>query len=125
MFLSEDQREQTLGHAKPFAVRFAAGEKLSLMLVAEEVAAFTQLGANVAGWVGGDTGSGNGFGFEGYTTEALIEAVERMKAAFADSRAWRRLMQNCFAADFSWDRAARDYLAWFERLKGQRATQVA
>jgi len=70
-------------------------------------------------------GSGNGFGFEGYTTEALIEAVERMKAAFADSRAWRRLMQNCFAADFSWDRAARDYLAWFERLKGQRATQVA
>jgi glycogen synthase len=48
-----------------------------------------------------------------------------MKAAFADSRGWRRLMQNCFAADFSWDRAARDYLTWFERLEGQCATQVA
>jgi starch synthase len=71
------------------------------------------------------SGSGNGFVFEDYTTEALIEAVRRMKAAFADSRAWRRLMQNCFAADFSWDRAAHDYLTWFERLEGQRAPQVA
>ena len=71
------------------------------------------------------SGTGNGFVFEDYTTQALIAAVQRMKAAFADSRAWRRLMQNCFAADFSWDRAARDYLAWFERLAGQRATQVA
>jgi len=71
------------------------------------------------------SGSGNGFVFEPFTTDGLIEAVRRMKAAFADSRAWRRLMQNCFTADFSWDRAAREYLTWFERLGGQRATQVA
>ena len=71
------------------------------------------------------SGSGNGFIFEDYTSDALIGAVQRMKTAFADSRAWRRLMQNCFAADFSWDRAARDYLTWFERLEGQRTTQVA
>lgn len=71
------------------------------------------------------SGSGNGFVFEDYTTHALIGAVQRMRAAFADPRGWRRLMQNCFAADFSWDRAARDYLTWFERLEGQRAAQVA
>ena len=58
-------------------------------------------------------GAGNGFVFEDYRPEALIDAVRRMKAVFADPKAWRILMQNCFAADFSWDWTARPYLEWF------------
>jgi starch synthase len=68
-----------------------------------------------------ERGTGNGFVFEDYRAQALLAAVSRMKTAYANAPAWRRLMQNCFAADFSWDRAARDYLAWFDRLKGHRS----
>jgi starch synthase len=62
-------------------------------------------------------GTGNGFVFEEYRTSALIDAVRRMCEVFSNPTAWRRLMRNCFDADFSWDRAARDYLDWFSRLK--------
>ena len=67
-----------------------------------------------------DQGTGNGFLFEDYRAEALLDAVTRMTTVFANTAAWKRLMQNCFAADFSWDRAARDYLAWFDRLEARR-----
>ena len=67
-----------------------------------------------------DRGTGNGFVFEHYRAEALLGAITRMTTVFGNTTAWRRLMQNCFAADFSWDRAARDYLAWFDRLKTRR-----
>jgi len=71
------------------------------------------------------SGVGNGFVFEDYRAEAMVDAVRRMKDVFTNAAAWRRLMRNCFAADFSWDRAARDYLAWFSRLKAQRDTKAA
>src|SRR5262249_50529165 len=57
-------------------------------------------------------GTGNGFVFQDLSVEGLLAAVRRMKTAFANPAAWQRLMQNCFAADFSWDRAAREYLEW-------------
>jgi starch synthase len=60
---------------------------------------------------------GNGFVFEDYRPEALVGALRRMTKTYADSAAWRRLMANAFAADFSWTRAARNYIEWFERLR--------
>ncbi len=71
------------------------------------------------------SGTGNGFVFEEYRAEALVEAASRMRNVFGDASAWKRLMQNCFAADFSWDRAAQNYLDWFSRLNVQRETKVA
>ena len=67
-----------------------------------------------------DQSTGNGFVFEDYRAEELLQAVTRMITVFANATAWKRLMQNCFAADFSWDRASRDYLAWFDRLQTGR-----
>jgi starch synthase len=63
------------------------------------------------------TGTGNGFIFSEYTTNAMVAALERAVAAFSEDVHWRRLMGNCFRANFSWDRAAREYLEWFERLR--------
>jgi starch synthase len=63
------------------------------------------------------TGTGNGFVFSEYTTNAMVAALERAVAAFSEDVHWRRLMGNCFRANFSWDRAAREYLEWFERLR--------
>jgi starch synthase len=66
------------------------------------------------------TGKGNGFVFEKFQTEQMVSAVRRMVATFANRKAWKRLMKNCFAADFSWDRAARQYVEWFTRLRKDR-----
>lgn len=65
--------------------------------------------------------SGNGFRFEQYRADELVAALARMVNAFKNPPGWRRLMQNAFAADFSWERAAREYLSWFERLRSARA----
>jgi starch synthase len=63
------------------------------------------------------TGVGNGFVFDEYDADAMMAAVERAVTAFRDNTHWRRLLGNCFHANFSWDRAAREYLEWFERLR--------
>lgn len=67
------------------------------------------------------TGSGNGFVFGDYRREALLEAASRARRLFTNRAAWRRLMDNCFAADFSWSVAARHYLDWFAELRRTRA----
>ncbi len=67
------------------------------------------------------TDNGNGFTFAKFTPEALTEAVHRALDTYRDTKRWRQLMTNCFQADFSWDRAAREYLAWFEKLLDERS----
>jgi starch synthase len=65
-------------------------------------------------------GTGNGFMFTDYRAEALVDAMARARRLFADGKAWRRLMDNCFAADFSWTVSARNYLRWFDDLRSAR-----
>lgn len=62
-------------------------------------------------------GTGNGFVFNDYSADAMLAALERATTTFRQDMHWRRLMGNCFHANFSWDRAAREYLGWFERLR--------
>jgi starch synthase len=67
-------------------------------------------------------GTGNGFIFTEYSADAMVEAMARARRLFTDRAAWRRLMDNCFAADFSWTASARRYLRWFEDLRQSRRT---
>ena len=69
------------------------------------------------------TMTGNGFRFTPYTAAALTGALERAIAAFRRPNQWSRLMDNCFKSDFSWDRAASEYVAWFERLEHQSGSR--
>jgi starch synthase len=64
------------------------------------------------------TMTGNGFLFTPYTAEALTGALERAIAVYRRPNQWSRLMGNCFKSEFSWDRAAGEYVEWFERLRG-------
>jgi starch synthase len=66
-------------------------------------------------------GAGNGFMFTEYRAGAVVEAIARARRLFADRAAWCRLMDNCFAADFSWTVSARHYLQWFDDLRRARA----
>ena len=49
-----------------------------------------------------ESGTGNGFMFDEYRADAMVNAIARARRLFADRAAWGRLMDNCFAADFSW-----------------------
>ena len=62
-------------------------------------------------------GTGNGFMFTEYRVGAMVDAIARARRLFADRAAWRRLMDNCFAADFSWTVSAGHYLRWFDDLR--------
>ncbi len=54
------------------------------------------------------------------TADELVAAITRMTAAFAKPPAWRKLVTNCFAQDFSWAQSARRYLDWFDALTRTR-----
>jgi starch synthase len=65
-------------------------------------------------------GTGNGFVFDKFDAAEMVAALARMVAMFKDRAQWRRLMANCFAGDFSWERAAGQYVEWFTRLRKAR-----
>jgi starch synthase len=67
-------------------------------------------------------GTATGVVFEPYTAAALVEAVERALARYADRTAWHRLMLNGMRQDFSWDRAAQEYVRIYRLLHKQRMT---
>jgi starch synthase len=67
------------------------------------------------------SGKGNGFSFAAYEPAALAGTIGRAASTFRNPPQWQRLMDNCFKADFSWDRAAREYIDWFGRIRRDRA----
>ncbi|MSO55335.1 MAG: glycogen synthase GlgA [Acidobacteria bacterium] len=67
-------------------------------------------------------GGGTGFTFEAYTADALLEAMERARTAFANPKIWHTLQREGMRQDFSWDRSAREYVKLYENaLAGPRA----
>lgn len=66
------------------------------------------------------TGEGNGFTFSDYTAQALLAAVQHALATYANSAHWSRLVANAMAADFTWDRSAREYQSLYEKAVSLR-----
>ena len=68
------------------------------------------------------TGEGNGFKFLHADPEELLQTIRRAIALFRQKVLWTYLMQNAMAADFSWERSARQYVRLYqsalERPKG-------
>jgi starch synthase len=58
---------------------------------------------------------GTGFVFHDYSGAAMLEALGRALAAYADTRRWRRLQAAGMAEDHSWDHSAREYVKIYER----------
>lgn len=65
--------------------------------------------------------TGTGFKFRSYSERAMVQALQRACEAYADQRAWRRLMERAMAQDFSWDASARAYEALYRRAVAQAA----
>jgi starch synthase len=65
------------------------------------------------------SGRGNGFVFEEFTPEALRAAIEQALTTFADERAWKQLISNAMAENFSWQAQADRYVevySWLSAL---------
>jgi starch synthase len=71
-----------------------------------------------------DAETGTGFTFRPYTAPALLEAMGRAHAAFANSNQWRRLQRAGMEQDFSWDRSAREYVKLYESARGRPRSYI-
>jgi starch synthase len=133
-----DNLRVNLRFDNPLAHRIQAGSDMFMMPSRFEPCGLTQMyalkygNAPIVRATGGlrDTvsefspvsGRGNGFVFEEFEPEALVSATARAVSTFRDPPLWRRLMDNCFNAEFSWSATAREYLDWFGRVHSQRAS---
>jgi starch synthase len=65
-------------------------------------------------------GTGTGFKFDGYSSERLLAAIDRALMTFQYKEAWKRLMRNGMARDYSWQQPAREYAAVYEEVVKRR-----
>ncbi|MBZ5638194.1 MAG: glycogen synthase [Acidobacteriia bacterium] len=67
-----------------------------------------------------DPDRANGFVFRAYEPAELLKTVRRAARAFRDRKLWRGLMIRGMAADFSWERPARQYVAAYAEAMSAR-----
>ena len=61
-------------------------------------------------------GSATGFVFEDGYADALLGAVQRAVALYPEKASWHQVMRQAMTRDFSWESAAREYLALYREL---------
>ncbi|MGB9663362.1 MAG: glycogen synthase GlgA [Ignavibacteria bacterium] len=54
--------------------------------------------------------NGNGFVFEEYSSNAMIDAINRALQKFQDKKIWKQIQLNGMKEDFSWEKSAKKYL---------------
>lgn len=64
------------------------------------------------------TQKGTGFKFREYSGEAMLESLRAAATLYRDNpEAWKALMRNGMAQDYSWTNAAREYVKVYERAR--------
>jgi starch synthase len=63
--------------------------------------------------------TGTGFKFGVYSAAALLAAMDRAKAVYANPGRWKALQVAGMRQDFSWDRSAREYVKLYESARGR------
>ena len=63
------------------------------------------------------TGKGNGFVFEKYDVNAMLDAIKRAIELFkTDKKAWKKLMTTGMKADYTWLNSAKKYIALYSKI---------
>jgi len=65
-------------------------------------------------------GSGNGFVFTEYSAAALLRAVERALAVWADQKTWLRLVKSAMRSNFTWKNSATKYVKLYAKLEASK-----
>jgi len=58
---------------------------------------------------------GTGFKFYDYSKASLLDAIGRALKIFRKKQDWARLVRQCMAADFSWEKSAREYIDLYKK----------
>jgi starch synthase len=58
-----------------------------------------------------------GFAFDDASPQALMTTIGRAIALFGDRQLWRRMIRRAMTRDFSWEAAARKYVALYRELR--------
>ncbi|UCD70957.1 MAG: glycogen synthase GlgA [Syntrophobacterales bacterium] len=66
------------------------------------------------------TGEGTGFKFQSYDARDFLDTVRRALAVYRDGETWKRLIIRGMKADFSWQRAAKEYMDLYRRARAKR-----
>jgi starch synthase len=62
-----------------------------------------------------------GFAFDAETAEALMAGIARALVLYREPAIWRQIMRRAMSRDFTWEAAARQYLALYRELVPQPA----
>ena len=62
------------------------------------------------------TGDGTGIVFDHYTTDGVRWALDTALGLYRDPDAWRAVVANGMAEDFSWEQQAERYVAIYQQL---------
>ena len=62
-------------------------------------------------------GTATGFAFEGFYYEAFMSAISRSFDLFTSKADWQTVQQRAMRQEFSWEAAARQYLALYEQVR--------
>ena len=118
------------GFIPPLAKRIYAGSDVFLMPSKSEPCGLAQMIALRYGTIpivretGGlkdsikDVGGikGNGFTFQTYNADDMLDAVHRAHALYSNKERWRETVLNALACDFSWGRSAQTYIDLYKSL---------
>lgn len=63
---------------------------------------------------------GNGFLFEEYHSNAMLNAVQNAVKAFHDRKNWNKIQRRGMKADFSWHNSAESYIKLYQKLDARR-----
>jgi len=70
-------------------------------------------------------GAGNGFAFGSYSIEAFIRTIKRAVNLFRNKEAWTGLVKRTMSSDYSWDRAAAEYLSLYREAEANNNRRKA
>ncbi|MCB2290695.1 glycogen synthase GlgA [Clostridium sp. CS001] len=62
------------------------------------------------------TGDGNGFSFENYSSEELLDTINRALDLYNDKIAWDKLVENAMLLNNSWENSAKNYMDLYNSL---------
>jgi len=65
------------------------------------------------------SGTGYGILFEHFDVNGILWALKEAIGFYKDKQIWERMVKNAFAQDFSWDRAAKEYIQLYSKLMSQ------
>ena len=63
--------------------------------------------------------NGNGFTFQTYNADDMLDAIIRAQRLYFDSGPWNEAVLNALSCDFSWDRSAGEYIDLYKKILGR------